>query len=192
MDDVRTPDSQEPPDPRNGVKDGNPQSQNQQRHIEHATTATITNDRYTTICTLEIRPSKDDTATATNTIHRRIFDAIKEIEDTAMIITLEQIRIKHGKDMPTEKDCKTVFTDWRQCYVTKREYVSFQLESTQTISQLKYGSMANGNKCIFDTLRSNSAFLRMRKYGSQTEASIGFFLGINPKLTLHKALKEKN
>ena len=64
-------------------------------------------------------------------------------------------------------------------------------DSTQTISQLKYDSMANGNKGIFDTLRSNSAFLRMRKYESQTEASIGFFLGINPKLTLRKALKDK-
>ena len=64
-------------------------------------------------------------------------------------------------------------------------------DSTQTISQLKYDSMANGNKGIFDTLRSNFAFLRMRKYCSQTEASIGFFLGINPKLTLRKALKEK-
>ena len=65
----------------------------------------------TTICTLELRPPKDDTATATNTIHRRIFEAIKEIGDTTVIITLEHIRIKHGKDMPTEKDCKTVFTD---------------------------------------------------------------------------------
>ena len=50
--------------------------------------------------------------------------------------------------------------------------------------------MANGNKGLFDTLRSNSAFLRMRKYDSQTETSVGFFLGINPKLTLRKALKE--
>ena len=31
----------------------------------------------------------------------------------------------------------------------------------------------------------------MRKYDSQIEVSIGFFLGINPKLTLRKALKEK-
>ena len=111
MDDIHTVGSQEPPDLRNGVKDGNPQSQNQQRRIEHVTTATVTNDRYTTICTLETRPSKDDTATAIHTIHRRIFEAIKEIGDTAVIITLEHLRIKHGKDMPTEKDCKTVFTD---------------------------------------------------------------------------------
>ena len=31
----------------------------------------------------------------------------------------------------------------------------------------------------------------MRKYDSQTEARIGFFLGINPKLTLRKAFNEK-
>ena len=32
----------------------------------------------------------------------------------------------------------------------------------------------------------------MRRYDSRTEASIGFFLGTNPKLTLRKTLKEKN
>ena len=46
-------------------------------------------------------------------------------------------------------------------------------------------------KKIFETLRNNSAFLRMRKYDSQTEVSIGFFLRINPKLTLRNALKGK-
>ena len=166
MDDVRTPDSLEPSDPRNGVKDGNPLSQIQQRRIEHATTAAIDNERYTTIYILEIRPPRNDTVIATNTIHRRIFNAIKEIDESAAIISLDQIRITHSKDLPTEKDYKMVFTDWKKCNVTKREYVSFQLESTQTISQLKYGSLANGNKGIFDTLRSNSAFLRMRKYDS--------------------------
>ena len=191
MDNVRTPDSQELPDPRNGVKNGNPQSQIQQRRIEHATTATIDNDRYTTICTLEIRPPRDNTVIATNTIHRRIFDANEEIDESAAIISFNQIWITHCKDMPTKKDYKRVFTDWRNYNVTKREYVSFQLDSTQTISQLKYGSMANGNRGIFDTFRRFSAFLRIRTYDSQIEASIVFFLGINPKLTLRKALKEK-
>ena len=91
------------------------------------TTATIDNDRYTTICTLEIRPAKDDTATATDTIHRQIFDVIKEIDDSVGIISLDQLRITHGKDMPTERKYKTVFKDWRKCSGTKREYVSFKL-----------------------------------------------------------------
>ena len=86
------------------MKDGNPQSQNQQRRIEHATTVTVDNDRYTTICTLEIRPPRDDTVIATNTIHRRIFNSIKEIDESAAIISLDQIRITHDKDIPTEKD----------------------------------------------------------------------------------------
>ena len=166
MDDVRTIGSLEPPAACNGIKDGTPQSQIHQRRIEHATAATVDNDRYTTICTLEIRPAKDDTVTTTNTIHRRIFDTIKEIDESTVIISLDQLRITHDKDIPTEGEYKTVFKDWRKCNVTKREYVSFKLESTQTISQLKYGSYSNNNKRIFKTLRKDFALLRMRKYDS--------------------------
>ena len=56
------------PEGRNGIKDGPIQSQVHQHRIEHAITATIANDRYTTTYTLEIHPAKDDTATATNMI----------------------------------------------------------------------------------------------------------------------------
>ena len=107
-----------------------------------------------------------------------------------MIISLDQHRINNGKDIPIAEEYKKVFKDWRIYNVIKREYVSFNLESTQTISQLKYGSYSNGNKEIFDALRTNATFLRIRKYDSQIEASIGYFLGINPELTLGKALKE--
>ena len=130
MDDVRTPDPQESPDTRNGFKGDILQSQIHQRRIEHATTVTVDNNRYTTISTLEIRFAKDLNATSTDMIHRRIFDC------SAMNISLDQLRITHGKVMPTEREYKTVFKDWRKCNVTKREYVSFKLESTQTISQL--------------------------------------------------------
>lgn len=34
--------------------------------------------------------------------------------------------------------------------------------------------------------------LLLRKYNSHIDASIGLFLGINPKLTLSKALKDKS
>ena len=88
------------------------------------------------------------------------------------------------------EEYKKVFKDWRVYNVTKSEYVPFILESNQMISQLKYGLYSNENKGIFDTRHTNSAFLGMRKYDSQTEAGIGFFLRINPKLTLRKTLKE--
>ena len=131
MDDVHTPNSQEPPDACNSVKDGTPQSQIHQHRIDHATTVTVDNDCYTTIYTLEIRLSKDDIATATNTTHHRIFDAIKEIDDSVVIISLDQLMITHGKEMPAEKEYMTVLKDWRKCNVTKREYISFKLESNQ-------------------------------------------------------------
>ena len=70
-------------------------------------------------------------------------------------------------------------------------YLSFTLESTHTISQLKYGSKYDGTTGIFETLHENLAFIKLQKFHSLTEASIGFFLGINPKLTLRNSLKKK-
>ena len=132
--------SLESPSARNSIKDNTSQSQFYQHRIEHATTITIVNDRYTTTCTLQIRPIKDETVTSTQTIHSRIFDAIKEIEDSTVIISLDQKHIHHDKDMPKEEDNTKVFKNWRMCNATKRKYVSIKLESTQTLSQLKYGS----------------------------------------------------
>ena len=42
-----------------------------------------------------------------------------------------------------------------------------------------------------DITPPTQAYLKMEKYNSQKEASIGFFLGINPKLTLRKTLKQR-
>ena len=44
---------------------------------------------------------------------------------------------------------------------------------------------------IIEILCENLAYLKIEKYNSQQEVSIGFFLGINPKLTLRKALKQR-
>ena len=70
-------------------------------------------------------------------------------------------------------------------------YVAFTLESKLTLSQLKHGSRYNSTNIIIKTLRENLAYIKMEKYNSQKEASIGFFLGINPKLTLRTVLRQR-
>lgn len=102
---------QDPSNTRNGVKDGNSESEVHRRRIEYAITTTVDNDRYTTICILEIFLAKDDTVTVITTIHRQIFDTIKEIDNTTMIISLDQQNINHGKDIPIEEEYKNVFKD---------------------------------------------------------------------------------
>ena len=44
----------------------------------------------------------------------------------------------------------------------------------------------------FDTLRENLALLKIDKFQSKTEVSIGFCLETNPKLTLPKGTKTEN
>ena len=183
--------SPEPPNGQNGVNDGTSRSQLYQRWITHATTVLVANNRYTAICTLENRPTKDDSTITTPTVHHRIFDAIKQIDASAAIISLNQTRITHSKDIPSGDEYKKIFKDCRTYDTTKRVYVSFKLELTHTISQLYHGSTINDYKGIIDTLREYSTFLKMNKFQSHTNAIIGFFFDINPKFTLQKVLKEK-
>ena len=172
MVDKRTPGSLKPLNEQNGVIDGTSKSQLCQRQIAHATIVIVVNNRYITIYTLGIHPAKDDSMIATPTIHRCIFDAIRQIDASAAIISLDQAH-------------------YRTCDITKREYVSFKIASTHIVSQLKYGSTINDYKGIFDTFLENSTLLKMNKFRSHTDISIAFFLRINPKLILRKVLKEK-
>ena len=100
-------------------------------------------------------------------------------------------RITNSNTFPTDEEHNNAFPDQRTYHVTKRVYISFTLESEFNLSQIKYGSRYKNSGGIIETLRANLAFLKMEKYNSQQEASIGFFLGVNPKLTLRNALKQK-
>ena len=71
-------------------------------------------------------------------------------------------------------------------------YVSFILEFVYTVSQLKYGLKKNSTKDIFDTLRENLTFLKMNKFQSQMEASIGFFGELIPNLLSENHLNRKS
>ena len=48
------------------------------RRIEHATTATIENNRFTTKCTLDIRPEKKNEPINAAKVHQKIFESIKK------------------------------------------------------------------------------------------------------------------
>ena len=110
------------------------------QRIAHTTTGTVDNDRFTSLCTLDIRPEKKESKINPVIVHQRIFDAIKAIDDTAAIITSDNNRITHSKYIPSGVAYKQMFPDIRTDTITKRIYLSFTLESTFTLSQLKYGS----------------------------------------------------
>ena len=166
-------------------KKGNVKNTICNRRIEHVTTVMIENN------TLDICPEKQNHVINSSKVHQHIFEAIKKIDETAIIITHDNIRIKNINTFLNDKEYSTSLPDQRLCKVTKGMYISLTLESTFTLSQLKYGSRYKSTNGIIETLRANLAFLKMEKYISQKEASIGFFLGINPKLTLRKALKQR-
>ena len=129
-------------------------------------TATIENNRYTTKFTLDIRPEKQNYVINSSKVHQNIVEEIKQIDETAAIITHDNIHIIKSDKFSNDKEHNTSFLDQRLCNVTKRMYISFTLESTLTRSQLKYGSRYNFTNGIIETLCANLAFLIKGKYNS--------------------------
>lgn len=70
--------------------------------------------------TLQILPAKYDSTIATPTVHHRIFYVIKDIDDSTVIISIDQIRIKHGEDISEGDNYKKFFKDWRICVMPPR------------------------------------------------------------------------
>ena len=108
------------------------------------------------------------------------------MDDSVTIITYDNIRIINSNTFPTNKEHNIVFPDQQLYKITKRVYISFTLESGFNLSQIKYGSRYNKISGIIKILCENLAFLKMEKYNSKKEASIGLFLGVTPEITLRK------
>ena len=69
-----TPTSSQPPTSQDGVNDDPVKSHTYNRRIAHETTAIIENNRFTSYCTLEIRPEQKYYVIKTTIIHDLIFD----------------------------------------------------------------------------------------------------------------------
>ena len=124
-------------------------------------------------------------------VHRNIFEVINNIDDSTTIITHDKIYITNSNTFSPDKEHNITFPVQRICNIIKRVYILFTLKSEFNLSQIKYGSRYNTSGGIVETLRANLAFCKIEKYNSQKEAGIRFFLVLNPKLTLQKALKQK-
>ena len=112
--------SPEPSIDQDGIKNGTTKTKIYNRRIIHATIATVDNDRFTSLYTLDIRPEKKESKINSIIFHQRIFDAIKVIDDTAAIITSDNTRIPHSKNIPSGVVYEQISPDIRTNTITKR------------------------------------------------------------------------
>ena len=177
MMDERMPGSLEIPNNQQGVINSTNIHPLCNRRTTHTTIATVSNDHYISNCTLEIRSESKFSAIYSKTVHWKKFDIILKLDNTTVMIYPDQLKISHSKDIPEATGHKTAFTDCCICKVVNHTYLFFKLDSTRTIFQIEYGNKCNGS----------TVFLKVNKFHSQVESSIG----INPNLTLRKTLREK-
>ena len=78
---------------------GNAQNTVYNRRTEYVTTATVLNNRFTTKYTLDIRPEKPNSVTNSSKVLRNIFEVIKNMKNSATIITHDNIRITNSNTL---------------------------------------------------------------------------------------------
>ena len=83
------------------------------RRIEHATIATVTNNRFTTRYTLDIRPEKPNSIINSAKIHQQIFEAIKKMDESTTTITHDNNRTTNSNTSPTDEEHNNAFPDQR-------------------------------------------------------------------------------
>ena len=79
--------------------------------------------------------------------HRNIFMLLKLIEPTINIFTLENVTINSLDDFPSEASQYTfIFNDVKKCPKTSRAYITFKIESSRSILDLKQNNYSSMQK----------------------------------------------
>ena len=129
-----------------------------QRTIDIATTIVRIYTRFTTPAILGIRPSNCASNLNVAQAHRNIFMALKLIEPTVKCFTPGNTTIYSLDYFPSEDFRYTsMVNDVIQYPKESRVYISFKIEPSRLISDLKYGSNSY-MKNIFDTLKKITPF----------------------------------
>ena len=115
---------------------------------------------------------------------------MKMIDPILKIISFQNKNIDTFDQFPIDEKAYTeIFKEINKDPKTSRAYISFKIESSKDMSEIKHGSSTNVSN-IFKTLVDNNAFINLNKYSYHREHSIGFFADISLKITLQENLRK--
>ena len=114
---------------------------------------------------------------------------MKMTDPTLKLIT-DKISINTIMQFLKGEDYTKVFTNIVTDNKTSTVYVTHKIESAKSVSDLKHGNNSDMIN-ILSTLVENGGFLKHQKFQSHKEHAIGFFVQINPKVTLRDKLCER-
>ena len=158
--------------------------------IEVASTAVIINNRITTPATLQIRPKNGKSSIEIAQVHLNIFHAMQIIDPTLKIITFQNESIDTFDHFSIDEKAYTeTFKEINKDSKTSRVYISFKIESSKHMSEIKHGSSTNVSN-IFKTLVDNNEFIYLNKYSYHRKHSIGFFANISSTFTIRENLRK--
>ena len=172
-----------------GIVNGTDKNQICNRRITHVITATVDNNRFTTICIIEIHPEQKD------------YLSIKRFPANLQFFWDHRRYYCHNHLQQNPCHVQKRYSIRHSVWDHVRRHQNIRCNKTRVFNiQTWFYIYAVPTKLWTHTRRNiyylrhptgKIVFLKMNKYQSQSKTSIRLFLEINPKLILRNILKNK-
>ena len=156
------------------------------RTIEHGAEIVFKNDRYTTPVTFEFYPAKRTNQINVFESHKKVFAAMKMMDNTTKIITKKGTVFDHPDSFPEGQAYLEHFPSINEVQRQRKVFVRCQVESSIMMSKFKFGEQS-----VMSALLENNTYMKYEKYNTHKEDSIGWLKYVNPVISLQRTTREK-
>ena len=156
------------------------------RTIEHGAEIVFKNDRYITPVTFEFYPAKKTNQINVFESHKKVFAAMKMMDNTTKIITKKGKAFDHPDSFPEGQAYLEQFPSINEVQRQRKIFVRCQVESSIMMSKFKFGEQS-----VMSALLENNTYMKYEKFNTHKEDSIGWLKYINPVISLQRITREK-
>ena len=155
------------------------------KNIDHRTEIVFKINKYTIPVILQFFVIRYFNKINVFDCNTNIFEAMKLVDNTTVMITLSGTTFEHPKEFPPLQDYINAFPSGNQIQKQHKIFVCCQVESSIRMGEFRYDE-----KSVMHNLINLNTFMKHNKFNTHQENSIGWFKFTNSVLSLQQTTRE--
>ena len=149
------------------------------RYSRRSNGAKIELKKNSTPVTFEFSMSRSSNKINVYNPYKNIFEAMKLVDNTTVMITNSGTRLEHPKDFLSGQDYLNVFPSENHIQKQRKIFVCCQMESSILTRKVKCR-----DKITISTLLDNNTYIKYKKCNTYREVSISWLIYVDPVIFL--------
>ena len=138
------------------------------RKIEHGAEIVFKNDRYITPVIFEFYPAKRTNQINVFESQKKVFTAMKMMDNTTNIITKKGKAFHHPDSFPEGQEYLEQFPSINEVQRQRNVFIRCQVESSIMMSKFKFGEQS-----VMPALLENNTYMKYETFNTHKKDSIG-------------------